>query len=1259
MGAFLVWSYRALIRIVIGLVCILLVLAAAWQFWVIPNIQSYRSWVTHRLEAEVGHKVSIGQLQAGWRGIRPYLQFSDFVMYNTQTEPAFRLHKIGANLAWWYLLWGEVHFSKIQVDVPNLVIRRDKQQNLWIAGVPFARDGDSNNNQWLNWVWQQGSIDISNGVLRWEDETQQTESVTLNHVDVSMERLLSRHILSASFTGTSPALTAPVALKATIYGHDFNEVASWHGNIKIDRLQGDFARLWHYVPASLQSFELQSMRGQVSTLQLAFRSLQTWDVSFTAQLNDLHMQFGEKLAPLDIAHFTGDVVLHSSPEIRRIALQQFTIKMPDAGGEKHASFFYEENAHEHLLKVQNVYLQSIWKLFPSLPQLARFSKQADIPAGLVKKADLRWPSQIQRADQIRGEVSITHAAMAIHDVLAVRNMDIDLQLKDNQGEVRLAGESVYFASPQHFVEPLRLDSAKLEAQWSQATHYWDIRIKQLEASNQDAALTLTGQYHYAADHEDWFSLQGNIARARANRVYAYLPRVLGDDVLAWLKNSLLAGEAYDTRFKVEGKLKDFPYADGEQGIFDIKGHARNVVMAYAPGWPRIENISGKLHFFGRAMEIQVDQAVSSQTRLTEVNATMADMLNDDNLLIDGKAVGATPDFLRFLRDSPLQSVLSNSKALQAKGKGALNLHLVIPLKDPEKAHVKGQYQFIDNQLDFGPTVPLLQRVSGQFSFTERDFLLDTMTAQALGGVLKAQGKTDKNGTLNVNITGRASVAQAAKQYIPRLHPQFKGDTAYRARLQLYKTGHVFELTSDMVGAAVSLPAPLMKSAEEKRTLTLYLQNDTKQLLRFQYATSLTGNLYWQDGKLQGEIRLNPADTALKQRTGLWITGHLDQFDLSEWQALFTTPRASDEDELDGVDLSITRAQGFNYQLNHLDVMAQRKGGIWGGKLKADEVAGNFSVAPDKVTVALDKLHWPFPPGETSRHEQEKSADAVSDYSFLLESDLPALSIKINDLYYQHRQLGHLTAQLTPHKQAWQLDNLHLSNPDGEVFLKGVWRYRAENLLTQGSISIKAPEFGKFLGRFVPEDLIHGGKATIQADLQWEGSPFVPDYATMEGKVQLQLEKGQFAKIDPGAGRLLGILSLQSLPRRIRLDFRDIFSEGLAFDSLIGDSRIKQGVASTDNLILVGPAARILFQGETNLAKRTQNLKVRVIPVVGDSVSLAAGVLINPVVGVGAFVIQRLFNDPLGKFVAYDYAVTGTWQDPQVARISWSEPVQNK
>ena len=156
--------------------------------------------------------------------------------------------------------------------------------------------------------------------------------------------------------------------------------------------------------------------------------------------------------------------------------------------------------------------------------------------------------------------------------------------------------------------------------------------------------------------------------------------------------------------------------------------------------------------------------------------------------------------------------------------------------------------------------------------------------------------------------------------------------------------------------------------------------------------------------------------------------------------------------------------------------------------------------------------------------------------------------------------------------------------------------------------------------------------------------------SLAGSISVEAARGQFAKLEPGIGKLLSILSLQALPRRVTLDFKDVFSDGFAFDTIAGAAKVQDGIAHTDSFRIIGSSASVVMSGDVDLARETQKLRVRVVPSVGDSVATLTALLGGPVVGIGVFLAQRLLNDPLGQLVAYDYSVTGTWVDPTVVKL---------
>jgi uncharacterized protein YhdP len=237
----------------------------------------------------------------------------------------------------------------------------------------------------------------------------------------------------------------------------------------------------------------------------------------------------------------------------------------------------------------------------------------------------------------------------------------------------------------------------------------------------------------------------------------------------------------------------------------------------------------------------------------------------------------------------------------------------------------------------------------------------------------------------------------------------------------------------------------------------------------------------------------------------------------------------------------------------------------------------------------------------------------------------------------------------------QLDDLLLTNPDGVLNMTGKWQASPEQ--TQVHLRIDISDAGKILSRSGYPDSLKDGSGTLESDLHWTGAPDSFAYSRLNGTMHLKVGKGRFLKVDPGAAKLLGVLSLQSIPKRISLDFTDVFSEGFQFDSIVGDAQIVNGLLLTDNMELSGSAAKVTMSGQVDMNRETQDLKVRIMPTIGDNVSLlsfAAG----PVVGVGVLLANKILRNPLDKLVSFEYNVNGSWADPKVEKVAPPKPAQN-
>jgi len=325
---------------------------------------------------------------------------------------------------------------------------------------------------------------------------------------------------------------------------------------------------------------------------------------------------------------------------------------------------------------------------------------------------------------------------------------------------------------------------------------------------------------------------------------------------------------------------------------------------------------------------------------------------------------------------------------------------------------------------------------------------------------------------------------------------------------------------------------------------------------------------------------------------------------------------------------------------------------WKASLTADQLAGDIEYRPaqgntqaGRVMARLQRLS--VPQSEVSTVENLLSQPPVS---------VPALDIVVDDFELRGRKLGRLQVvavnRLLPGRagqREWQLDKLDLNVPEAHLHASGRWLAGGSRRMTL-DFKLALDDSGAFLDRLGAANALRGGKGQMQGQLSWAGSPLTLDYPSMEGQLRLDVDAGQFLHADPGTARLLGVLSLQSLPRRLSLDFRDLFQEGFAFDSIEGEVKVSRGVAETQDMRMRGAQATVLMQGSADLRHETQDLRVLIVPNFDATGAALATMVINPAIGLGTLFAQWMLREPLIAAGTSEFHITGSWADPQVQRV---------
>jgi len=563
-----------------------------------------------------------------------------------------------------------------------------------------------------------------------------------------------------------------------------------------------------------------------------------------------------------------------------------------------------------------------------------------------------------------------------------------------------------------------------------------------------------------------------------------------------------------------------------------------------------------------------------------------------------------------------------------------------------------------------------------------------------GGDAAFEGGSTADGALR--FTGQGSVtAEGLRRaselgLVARLAASLSGQAAYRLNLGFVHGVPEISITSNLVGMSCSMPAPLRKAAETPlpmryqttlapdafaagQTLRDNLRLELGSVVQAQYQRDLSGEV---PNVLRGGIGImEPAPTPA---VGVSANVNLASFDADAWSAvadkLFAAATGAAAEAGAGYggygpDAVALRAQELiagSRRLTKVVAGISQDNGLWRANLDSEQLNGYVEYRPARGGAAAGAGAAGRVYARLSRLSLPKSeVDRVESLLEQQPASIPALDIVVDDFELRGKRFGRVEVEAVNRVAAegreagreWRLSKLNVVMPEAQLTASGSW---GAGTVSPGAsagkrravmnFKLDLANSGALLERLGSGKAIRGGKGQISGQVGWLGSPLTLDYASMSGQVNVAIEGGQFLKAEPGAARLLGVLSLQSLPRRLALDFRDVFQEGFAFDSITGDVKIAQGVAQTNNLRMRGVQAVVLMEGSADIERETQDLRVVVVPEINAGTASLAYAVINPAVGLGTFLAQVFLRKPLIQAGTREFHVSGAWADPKVEKI---------
>ena len=853
-----------------------------------------------------------------------------------------------------------------------------------------------------------------------------------------------------------------------------------------------------------------------------------------------------------------------------------------------------------------------------------------------------------------------------------------------------------------FTAPLAFDTLRGALKWARkpdaagamATY---VDVSSLVFENADLAGTLKGTWRSDSLGPGVANLSGTFSRGDVTAAHRYLPTTQSEHTRAWLQQAVLGGKLQEAKFTVKGSLWHFPFRDDREGVFEMSGQVKGGLLDYADHWPRAENIDTKLVFHGTSIAARETSATIAGVPIAATYLKLDDTASESpKLEIRGSASAPMKDFLQWVVASPVNAWLDGFlQPAKASGNGRLNLSMVFPLEAMEKTRVNGEFVFAGNYLELGGDVPPLDNVNGSIRFSEADFRIENGTAEALGGPLKVAVTTEA-GRIKIQASGMAAFERVRERFAyPGLN-QLTGQAQWQLETTQLTKGSVGvsagpENTMNLSLTTVQPKWPLdglFQVNAATRDAGLPMQISVQRASLDKGRDRLTIEIPGQLHAILERSAANAADVRVVERAtldigaqktalparGYSLRGEVLKLDADAAIAFLNQPLVMGKRSVGGlpsesnnadfvnVNLRATETILYAHKFNDVTLRVQPAGHRWRLALRSKEATGVISLdttpdtgAVDAVAIRLQRFSWPTP---VLNSALVSATDPVSPSAD--NQRWPKLDLTADVFVSEGRELGRLEMRAQPAADEWRIEQVKLTNIDGTVEAKGRWRPKGGFTVigdTAVDVALKWVDAGKFMARFGLPKGLDRGAGTLTGAISWPGSPAQFSYAKLGGKFNLETAQGRFTEMEPGIGKLLGVLSLQAIPRRLSLNFDDLFGKGLAFDEIKADVAINEGIATTESFTIYGPASRVQIRGSADMNRETQDLQVRVFPSLTTATAIGIGfATANPAIGAAVLLGQKLAKDPIERFLMREIEVKGTWTNPDVKQSSAAPPV---
>ncbi|OYY74553.1 MAG: TIGR02099 family protein [Gammaproteobacteria bacterium 28-57-27] len=935
---------------------------------------------------------------------------------------------------------------------------------------------------------------------------------------------------------------------------------------------------------------------------------------------------------------------------------------------------------------------------PILPEEMRRTLQRHRPLGMVQDMSLHLDLQPEPL-HAQGSLRVTDLGWQGTDSLpGMTGLDAQIWLDGSRSLVRLASEDISIDSAGHVRERLRFkqlqgDVAVFWLSGDSAQPRTKFATRQLKLTNPDLELQLALRLDLPQKGSALIDAQGSLDKVHTGRIPAYLPvKVLEKDALTWLDLALENSQGYvpHAAIRLQGALDQFPYFLNNSGQFSVLVDFEHLNLNYAPipapGWKPAEKMYGQLIFFNHGLSGTIQRGQIQGVMLDEGTLAIPDF-DHPRLALGLKLHGASEQMLDVLKHSPLFKSPKDLDAIQLSGAAKLELNMGIRLdpRDQIPDRVEGWYKPQQARLQ---TLGLdFTRLNGDLHFVNLDFDSQNLRAELkknpahirVSSHLSSNTPAENRG-YHIELDTEAQLSDWL-QPAPSILTRLPGRFPLHAKLvlspdPLNMPNMRLDLSSDLSGLSINFPAPLHKTAPETRPTETQLsfKNEQIELISLRQPDLLEGQFRLGGQRISaGAIHMGKDNYGKAQElkaNELRLSGTLDSFNVDEWISALGQNKGQNKGDNDGqendflpptlrISSKINQLHALGSQWDNVPIEGTHNAKGWNIELDAPRISGQIIIpaqaTPETpVDIKLSRLMFPEAPPQDN-----PTPTPLFEPSPLDPGSLPPLHLSIGELGYGDIKLREIDLRAKPQaasasskgESAWLINPLSAKSTSLSLQGQAAWRRTAEgHPHSRLELAFSSDNVGAALtGLGAKHALRKGILDDTRLSLSWPGGLQQFDWARAHGQGQMHILDGEIDKVELGAGRVLGLISLTELPRRLMLDFGDVFGNGLHFERLDSEMTLNDGKLHSTRFELLSSALKLKVSGFSNMLDQSLHYQMVATPSLGNVLPIVGTVAGGPIIGGATFVAQKLFELAGGSFVTLNYQIGGTWDNPIIER----------